>query len=467
MSSDVSRGGRRGFLALGVVVCLLCLLVVCLSRVWSARPRGPVRVNWSVPLQTIDGFGGAAVDFAAPLTEGLADFFFSTIGLSILRLQVIPDASTCAAFCNSDFLSEGVTGCACVASSGPTLLTGELQTVRQAQARGVKTFIASSWSPPGYMKSNGDWRKGGSFLGGTSNYTSMAALLADYVALLSANDVPLYALGPQNEPDISTAYQSCKWTAQQFHDFIPYLRSALRTRGYDSTLVIFPENATWSSSFGDFAAAAMNDMSVAPDVGILAQHGYGGDRNIVAPMNYGSGQHIWITEDSSQSPSYDGSMKDALQWAVTIHRYLTTARVNAFVWWFLSDMLEQGNGRDNAALTDFKGNIPKRAYITGNWSKFVRPGWHSVQATSSGSLLVTAFQSSDGRQAAVVVVNRGSAVTGQVIEVGSEMGTAVTPWVTSSRQSLSPQPPVMISAGQMVYTVPANSVVTFVGKTID
>jgi glucuronoarabinoxylan endo-1,4-beta-xylanase len=160
-------------------------------------------------------------------------------------------------------------------------------------------------------------------------------------------------------------------------------------------------------------------------------------------------------------------MTDALGWAVKIHSYLAAARVNAFVWWFLSDMLEHGNGTDNSALTDIKGNIPKRAYVTGNWSKFVRPGWQRVDVTNNGSLLVTAFQSADRSQSAVVVVNSGSTARNQVFEVSTQMGTSVTPWITSSKQSLARQTPLTVSGGSLTYTIPANSVVTLVGSTTD
>jgi glucuronoarabinoxylan endo-1,4-beta-xylanase len=130
-------------------------------------------------------------------------------------------------------------------------------------------------------------------------------------------------------------------------------------------------------------------------------------------------------------------------------------------------MPNNGNGTDNSALTDYNGNIPLRAYVTGNWSKFVRPGWQRVGVTNGGSLLVTAFQSADSSQSAVVVVNTGSADSTAVFDVGTQMGTSVVPWITSSTQSLAQQTSVPISNGLLTYTVPADSVVTFVGPATD
>jgi glucuronoarabinoxylan endo-1,4-beta-xylanase len=144
---------------------LIVVFLLLLSRNCEAQT---VAVNWWHPQQTIDGFGGAAVTFTLPLPDKLADFFFdrsSGIGLSILRVQVIPDTKTCSTLCQT-FPSKG---CGCEATNGSTILSGELQTIRQAQSRGVGTFVASSWSPPGFMKRSNSWVSGGTFKGGTSN----------------------------------------------------------------------------------------------------------------------------------------------------------------------------------------------------------------------------------------------------------------------------------------------------------
>jgi len=447
----------------GVSVGLALLSASCggahTQNVGGSGTSGSVTIEWSNVNQTIDGFGGAAVDSVAGLPSALADFFFSPstgIGLSIVRLQVIPDQATCTALCNG---AGYVSPCGCVPSSGPTILTGELQLAQQAQALGVKTFIASSWSPPASMKSNGSWLSGGSLIGNSSNYSSLASLFANYVKLLQSNGVPLYAFSPQNEPDISQTYQSCTWTSQQFHDFLPYLHSAFQTANVGSTQIMIPEESGWDFSY---ASTAMGDSAVAPDVGILAGHGYGAP-SPSAPANYGL--HVWMTEDSGQSSNYDGSMTDALGWAQTIHNYLANANANAWVWWFLSDLPKNGGGTDNSALTDINGNLPLRAYITGNWSKFVRPGWHRVGVSNNGSLLVTAFQSADNDAFAIVVVNTGSEVSNQVFDVGTQTATSVVPWITSSTLSLAQQTSVTITDGSLTYTIPASSVVTFAGQS--
>ena len=83
--------------------------------------------------------------------------------------------------------------------------------------------------------------------------------------------------------------------------------------------------------------------------------------------------------------------------------------------------------------------------------------------TNSGGLLVSAFQSADGTSSAMVIVNNsGSAVTNQTFIVGSQMGSQVVPWVTSSTQSLAAQSGVTVSGGTVTYNIPAQSIVTLV-----
>ena len=157
----------------------------------------------------------------------------------------------------------------------------------------------------------------------------MGTTLASFVTLMANNGVPIYAVSIQNEPNINQNYPSALWTAQQFHDVVPYVYSAFQAAGVGSTLLMMPEESSWDFSY---ASTAMNDPTVAADIGILAGHAYGG--TIAAPTNYG--KSVWQSEASSQSSTYDGSMGDALNWAAEIHNYLAVANVNAWVWWYFT-----------------------------------------------------------------------------------------------------------------------------------
>lgn len=433
---------KRGALLILVLSVLAAVLLAQMLLLPAAV------VNWTDTRQEIDGFGGSCADFGAAFPPAMADFFFTTqgIGLSLLRIQAIPSMAECSFF-------EGKP--CVVVSSGATLLEGELKIAQQAVARGV-TVWAAPWSPPAAMKSNNSFINGGTLL--PAAYRSWANSLGSYVNLLGSNGVPIYALSVQNEPDVTQSYGSATYTAQQLHDFVPYLYSALKASGYESTKIMIAEASQWDFSL---TRTAMEDPDVGQEVGLLAAHGYS-HGNIAAPVSYG--KHVWQTEDSSTSSEYDGGIEDGLAWAVKIHRFLTIANVNAWHAWFLSDGPDYGGGTDNAALTDERLNYPKRAYVIGQWSRFVRPGWYRIGVSQSYSpLQISAFKDPRKKSFAIVAVNSGSIPLTQTFSLNGFSASVVTPWITSKKLSLGVQAPVPVTDGSFKYRMPAHSVITFSG----
>ncbi|MFZ1974693.1 MAG: hypothetical protein WAU89_17740 [Candidatus Acidiferrales bacterium] len=413
--------------------------------VWATAGH-PAVINWTDVHQQIDGFGGSSADFVDSLTPAQADFFFSTagIGLSILRTQIIPDRATC----DADFHKDG-----CSDTNGQ-ILNGELGTARLAVARGG-IVVSAPWSPPGSYKTNGSFKNGGSLL--PSHYSDWARDIASYVAMMTKNGVPVYAVSVQNEPDLTTDYGSCRYTGQEIRDFVPQLSSALQAAGAGATKIMIAEQSSWAF---DLTAPAMADAKVASEIGIIAAHGY---RGKIQPYDTGNAR-LWQTEDSSQSATYDGSTDDGLSWAVKIHNYLAVANVNAWLWWFLTDMPRQGEGRDNAALTDIGGHYPKRAYITGQWSKFVRPGWSRIGVNYLfGPLDITAFKDPGNQSFSIVVVNPSGRAVSQKFSLNGFSTNSVTPWITSKHSSLAAQAPVAVEGATFSFTLPESSVTTFVG----
>jgi len=439
---------------------LLLLHFSTLLRV--PRKIAPVTVNWGTPLQVIDGFGAMYVS-RIPITPQQADFFFSPrvgIGLSIVRTGMIPTLTDCQD--TEIYLGASPSNCFDVVS-GPTALVADLGAVQAAIARGVKSVFTTSGSPPGSMKTSpGLYYKGSSFVGNASNYSSLASIFASACNFYAANNIPITAFSPQNEPDQNTSYTSALWTATQFHDFVPYMYSALTSSSCPNAKILFPEVSTWTRTYGGLAGITMSDASVAPKVGFLAMHDYGGN-TIVAPTNYGYGQHVWLTEVSGISGAYDGSIGDALNWATIIHESLTVGGVSA---WLYFSLVNTGplSVNDNEGLTDQSGNIAKRAYMMGNWSKFVRPGSHMVGVTNTGSLLVTAFVNTTATQSAVVVINDGKVTSNMSIVVGTQMGSLIIPWVTSATHNLAQQDSIPVTNGTVSYAIPAQSIVTLQGN---
>jgi glucuronoarabinoxylan endo-1,4-beta-xylanase len=405
------------------------MLLVGLGFWLSTRFRDQDAViNWTELHQEIDGFGASSASDMPELnalTDARADMFFDPvkgIGLSLLRTQIQPDGSSL-----------------------------EIVTAQKAAARGAKVW-ATPWSPPANYKTNGTLENGGYLI--SSDYPAWAAVLAGYIKMMQSNDVQIYALSVQNEPDISQTYVSCLYSARNIHDFVPHLYSALQSAGVVDTKIMIAEQYQWAFDLTD---VAMADPAVAQHVGIIAAHGYGNER--ILAHNSGN-THLWETEDSGAPTNrkFDGSIRDGLKWASKIHQFLTVANVNAWHWWTL--MTDED---DNGGLTDIHGSPAKRMFILGNWSKFVRPGWRRIGVTVSGSVQISAFKDPKNRSFVIVALNTSRYPKTQTFSLQGFSTDSIIPWVTSASSSLAPQFPVVVNGSTFTYRLSASSVTTFTG----
>ena len=394
-------------------------------------------VSWTNVFQRIDGFGASSA-WGSTWTTNQADMFFSTnsgtgtsldgtanfafngIGLSLLRNRIAPD--------------------------GTTLETSIMQ---MAQNRGAKVW-STTWSPPAAYKDSGTVN-GGNFL---SAYNQpYANQLANYVLNMKVNyGINIYAVSVQNEPNYNTtSYESCIWSGQQFHDFLPYFYNALSNNGVASTKIMIAESDVWNF---DLTTASMNDVTTSNMVGILAAHDYD---DSVSPVNT-QGKPLWETEVSTFD-NFDGGIANGLYWANQIHSFMTVANANAWnFWWLVSD------NPDNEGLTDTNGVPAKRMYVMGQFSRFVRPGFYRIGGVNYGFASVSAYKDPDSGRFAIVAINNNSSDLVQTFNLNGFTATNVTPWITSDSMSLSNQAAVNITNATFVYDLPAMSVVTFVGK---
>jgi glucuronoarabinoxylan endo-1,4-beta-xylanase len=421
-------------------------------------------VDWNNLHQRIDGFGASSA-WNGSWTTAQADLLFSTnnnvlysgstyngVGLSLLRNHIT--------FANTT-------------SATDTPTTVETSIMQMAQARGAKVWSAP-WTPPAGFKSTSDIYdtntatgggiNGGSYLGSGNNVTNLnyASQLANYVLSIKNQGINLYALSIQNEPDaVVTNYEACQWTGAQFHDFVTNLYSALAAKGVASTKIIIAESQNWTDPH-NLAAPAMTDPAVATNVAIIANHNYVanngiGDHSVPAAIN-SYGKALWETEVALLSGS-DSSIANAVYYAQRIHQYLTQAQANAYHYWWLISSGNQG-------LIDSTAFPTKRLFAFGQYSRFVRPNFYRINATSSQpSALISAYKATNSTAFAIIVVNTNAAIdVSQTLSFTNFTASSVTPWITSASLSLAPQPPVNITNSSLSYTVPAMSIVTFVGQ---
>jgi glucuronoarabinoxylan endo-1,4-beta-xylanase len=443
------------------------LLALAVSRRAQAQTA---TVTWATTHQSIDGFGGYDnPNHFTTSTAVLQQLFSPTqgVGLSILRVP-IPDASTLGN--TSDFPGD----CSTINSGCATVSPEE----SYAYSQGVRIF-ASPTSPPASMKTNGSLIcDTGSGVQGTlasGSYGAYATWLSNYIASVKNAGLSVYTLSVQNEPDTCTSmsnpYGGAAWTAAQLDTFIKNnLGPTLAAAGQNSTLIMMPETGTYQdvgaphTGMDSYASTSINDPSAAQYIAICATHDYSQAHPWTPPADTlcaNAGKRFWQTE-VYEGATYDGSMADGIKWAQQIHHWLVDANANAWVWF---EIFSPWN--DNEPLYAPGTTTPsKRLFVIGQWSKFVRPGWVRIDTNSNPQtgIYVTAFKSPSETSYAIVAVNTNNSTTSQTFALNGFPSTSpVTPWVTTSTLDLAEQSSVAVGSNSFTFSLPAQSVTTFVG----
>jgi glucuronoarabinoxylan endo-1,4-beta-xylanase len=408
----------------------------------KSRPAPPeeeaedVSVSLAETHQHISGFGASTAWTAPNLSDELSDQLFSVdagIGLSLVRLRIQPSGDS-----------------------------GEVETAEKAVARGARVW-ASPWTPPGMWKTNNADTNGGSLL--PEHYQDWADRLAAFAKTMSDRGLPLAMLSAQNEPNWTAEWETCRWTEGELVTFIrDYLGPALVAHGVE-TPILAPETIGWSS-IAAYADALLGDPAARKFVGAVATHGYGGAAFAYsAPAAHD--KEFWVTELDDGSDGADRTMSSGLRVAGLIHEHLTVASVSAWHYWWISPRLDLPI-TTNGALLDDQG-LTRRAYVLGNWSKFVRPGFVRVGATAQPQrgLRVTAFRDATASRVVIVAVNHHFEDKEQSFELDSPAFERFSRFVTSDADALLEVEPVSATDGSFSVTLPPLSVTTFVADAAD
>jgi glucuronoarabinoxylan endo-1,4-beta-xylanase len=395
--------------------------------VGMATNIGTATMNYINTQQRIDGFG-ASCAWMITLSPADADLFFSTnigIGLSLLRTRIAPTNNSSSSW------------------------SWEAGIAQMAQARGARVW-STPWSPPANFK-NTNTVNGGAFASSTANYQGYAARMANYVATLkNTYGINLFAVSVQNEPDYEATYESCLWTGQQIHDFIPYLSAALAASNVAATKIMLPEDAHWQ---WNLATNTMSDTTTSNLVGILAAHNYASSAAAVTNFGTPPPKTLWETEHYLGT---DDSITNGLALAQEIHSFMTVAQVNAYNYWWLIGSDTQGIGGTNTTTP------PRRLFVMGNYSKFIRPNFYRVGLTNNSVALVTAYKDSASTNFVIVAANPGAYPVNQTFALTNFPAVnRLTPWATTAATSLGDLGVVNVTNGNFNYLLPPWSVISF------
>jgi len=102
----------------------------------------------------------------------------------------------------------------------------------------------------------------------------------------------------------------------------------------------------------------------------------------------------------------------------------------------------------------------------GNYSRFVRPNFYRIGVpTNTTGVAISAYKDSASSGFTIVAINPNLVAVTQTFQLTNGLVPGnLTPWITSSSLSLSKQTPVGATNSTFAYSLPAMSVVTFVGQ---
>jgi glucuronoarabinoxylan endo-1,4-beta-xylanase len=378
----------------------------------SEANAADVTVDLTATKQVIRGFGASSA-WCGTVSTTVMDSLYKDLGYSILRVRI------------EEGVGDGWS------SGNFSAWAPELANAKNAIARGAIAF-ASPWNPPDSMKSGGKLM--------TSKYGDYANYLKAYAKYFSDNGAPLYAISIQNEPDFASTWTA--WTATDLLSFLTAQGATLSS----AIKVIMPESFQFIHAMSD---PSLNDATVASYISIIGGHLYGGKIQDY-PLARNQGKELWETEHYFD----DDTMPNIMKMATEIHDCMVTGYMSAYVYWWIT----YGNG-----LGTSSGTIFKRAYVLGQFAKYIRPGYFRVDATANPvtNVDVSAYRGSD--KVVIVAVNSGTASVNQNFVLGSGTGSSISSWQTTASSNMTAGQTYQASGGSFTAALPGQSITTFVG----
>ncbi len=411
--------------SIGILFCLAITLSLLFSIPVTevSAAAGDATVNLAGTRQSISGFGASSA-WCGAINDSVMNSLYGDLGYSILRLRI----------------EEGI---------GDAWKTGnfskwanELSNAKKASAKGAKVF-ASPWNPPasmqeGFSKSDDSDAKRLRY----DKYTEYVQYLNAYVKYMKDNGVDLYAISVQNEPDYAKDWTW--WTPQEMLNFMKNYAGSINCK------VMAPESFQYLKNMSD---PILNDAGALANMDILGCHFYGtSTANMAYPLyqQKSEGKELWMTEKYFD----DDSIGNIMSLSKEIHDSMVTGNMNAYIYWWIT----WPNG-----LATSSGTIYKRAYVLGQYSKYIRPGYNRVDATANPNtnVYVSAYKGSS--KIVIVAINQGTSAVNQNFVLQNGITSKVSAYVTDSSRNMAAGSSINVSNGSFTAQLSPQSITTFVG----
>ncbi len=443
-------------------------------------------VNWTNVHQVIDGFGVSdenAGGTGIGLPSSLQTLFFNTtppnFGLSLLRV-FITDGST-----------QNPGSCLTVSSSCAGAYVSDMQAI---VSNGGRLYADGDTAPAQYKANDSLGCTTGNGEGYllTADYGLYATWQANFIrSVIEYAGVPVYSMSIQGEPDTCLAGNSMEWTAATLATYIESnLGPTFATDGI-STLIFFPESGTYGDVGGTYIGVAnwgttcMTNSACYQYVGGNNWHDYDATYAIPDTVNKtpnpwsSLGKKYWMTEVEDVYPTTAGnaqappgctsgtswvcltSVSQLMEVAAWIDDRIAVENANAYFWWC-------ANGSSCLTWSTQSPSIAITGYVLGQYSDFVRPGYYRIDATHvpQTGVSVSAYNNASTGKLAIVATNyTASAISQTFTLTNAPTFATLTPYITSATQRIAAQTTVALTSNSFTYSLPAQSITSFVGNT--
>ncbi|MEC4748144.1 glycoside hydrolase family 30 protein [Methylomicrobium sp. Wu6] len=278
--------------------------------------------------------------------------------------------------------------------------------------KGKLKLFASPWSPPAWMKTNGQMNGGGKLR--PEYRQAWANYYVRYIGEYGREGIPIWGLTVQNEPEASQIWDSCLYTGEEERDFVrDYLGPTLNDAGLGHVkLIIWDHNR---DRMYERAKIVLDDPEAARYVWGVGFHWYCGDHfdNVQMTHDAYPDKHLIFTEGCQEGGPHLGSWDTGERYARSIINDLNRWTVAWVDWNLVLDERGGPNHVNNFCSAPIIADTRARKvlyqssyYYIGHFSRFIRPGARRLACTKTlDALETTAFLNRDGI-IVVVVLNR-------------------------------------------------------------
>ncbi|HEX2967460.1 MAG TPA: glycoside hydrolase family 30 beta sandwich domain-containing protein [Bacteroidales bacterium] len=380
----------------------------------NKQGRGiPIVIDESHTMQTIDGFGFALTGGSAELMmnmspsarqELITDLFSRNanhIGVSYIRMTIGASDLNSSVYSYDD-LKEGETDFDLEKFDLGQDRKDVIPVMREILkvAPGLK-ILASPWSPPVWMKTNGKV-KAGSLK--PECYDVYSRYFVKYILDMRKEGISIDAITVQNEPLNANNTPSMRMSAAEQTEFIKkYLGPAFVKAGIKTKIVLFDHNLDRP----DYALTILSDPEAAAFVDGSGYHHYGGEMGAMTILHTAHPEkNLYFTEQMVVEKPGSSTIEIASQVKRLIIGAASNWSRNVILWNIAADPLNDPHTNDGGcsmcqgAVTIDKDLFSKNIayYVVAHASKFVEPGSVRIASTQAGDMLVNLTTDEERRE---------------------------------------------------------------------